>query len=219
MGGKRYADTPRGFDWDEINHTKVYVTAGIFIAIIVIAIVSVYFATHKKPAEEKPVSTGEVETNKMPTTYEGFDVLGELVIEKINFKNYILDSTENNAMDKAPVKLFGEKLNEEGNFCIAGHNYDEIFAKLKDLEVGDEFYIEDVDGNIQDYKVTEVLEVEPTDLTPLMPVEGKIQVTLVTCKDEGTQRLVLKAERIDIEEDSSEENNEETEDTNTVTEE
>lgn len=216
MGGKRYADTPRGFDWDEINHTKVYITAGILLAIIVIAIASAYFATHKKPAEEKPVSTGEVETNKMPTTYEGYDVLGELTIEKIDLKNYILDSTENSAMDKAPVKLFGETLNQEGNFCIAGHNYDEIFAKLKDLEVGDEFYIEDVDGNIQDYKITEKLEVEPTDLTSLMPVDGKIEVTLITCMEEGTKRLVLKAERIDIEADSSEEV--ETED-NTVTEE
>lgn len=200
MGGKRYADTPRGFDWDEINHTKVYITAGIFILIIVAIIGSIYFATHKKPANDtEKTSTTEVDSKKMQTKYEGFDVLGELVIEKIDFKKYILDSTENDAMEKAPVKLYGKTINQEGNFCIAGHNYDEIFAKLKDLEVGDEFYIEDIDGNIQDYTITEKLEVEPTDLTPLMPVEGKVQVTLVTCKDEGSQRLVLKAERVNIE--------------------
>lgn len=142
---------------------------------------------------------------------------GQIVIDKIGLKQYILDSTESDAMDKAPVKIFGETLNQVGNFCIAGHNYDEIFAKLIDLDVDDEFYIEDVDGNIQDYKITEVLEVEPTDLTSLMPVDDKIQVTLITCESEATERLVLKAERIDIEENttSDDENTNEVDDNST----
>lgn len=206
MGGKRYLDTPRGFDWEEINHTKVYVTIGIILAIIVISIVSVYFVIHKKHAEEKTVSNIEVDEQNIPETYEGYDVLGQIVIEKINLKSYILDSTENAAMDKAPVKLFGKTLNQEGNFCIAGHNYDEIFGNLKDLEIGDEFYIEDIEGIIQDYKITQILEVEPTDLTVLMQVEGKIQITLITCEEETAQRLVIKAERKEIEVDETKDN-------------
>lgn len=218
MSGKRYADTPNGFDWDEINHKKVYITIGIVVAIIVLTIASVYFVKNRKTKEKEVVSTPKVE-EKMPKQYEGYDVLGEIVIEKIKLDTYILDSVENDAMDKAPVKLFGGTLNDEGNFCIAGHNYDEIFAKLTELEVGDEFYIEDIDERIQDYKITEILEVNPTDLTPLMPSENKIEVTLITCKEGATERIVIKAERInievsqaDIENTVSEENN-----TNTVT--
>ena len=203
MGGKRYADTTSGFDWDKINHTKFYITVGIILIIIAIVITSIYFAKNKKHNEEKTVSNAEVYEKNMPETYEGYDVLGQIVIEKINLKSYILNSTEDAAMDKAPVKLYGKTLNQEGNFCIAGHNYDEIFANLKDLEVGDEFYIEDIEGIIQDYKITEILEVEPTDLTALMPVSGKIEVTLITCKEEATKRLVIKAERIDIETDDT----------------
>ena len=205
MSGKRFADTPSGFDWDEINHAKVYATIGIIVFIIIAIVASIYFVSHKKPAEEtkQNAATNEVESNKVIKEYEGYKVLGELVIEKIELKNYILDSTESGAMDKAPVKLFGDTLNQVGNFCIAGHNYDEIFAKLIDLDVGDEFYIEDVDGIIQDYKITQILEVEPTDLTPLMPEDNKIEVTLITCEKETTQRLVIKAERVEIEEDTS----------------
>ncbi|MBR3697303.1 MAG: sortase [Clostridia bacterium] len=200
MTGKRYEKNSKGFNWERINHKKVYITVGI-VLIIFIIIISLCFKKDKnKKVEEQETSSSEVYNSKIPEKFEGYDVLGELTIEKINLKNYILDSTETSAMDKAPIKLYGNTLNQEGNFCIAGHNYDEIFARLKDLEVGDEFYIEDIEGIIQDYKITEILEIEPTDLTPLMPVKDKIEVTLITCEDGATERLVLKAERIDIEE-------------------
>ena len=206
MGGKRFADPDEsGIDWGRINYKKVALVAVILVAIIALVVGSVYFVTHKeKKTEEKQTNASASDEKKMPKTYEGYDVLGQIVIEKIDLKEYILDSTENAAMDKAPVKLYGDKLNQEGNFCIAGHNYDEIFASLIELDVGDEFYIEDKEGNIQDYKITQVLEVEPTDLTPLMPVEDKIEVTLITCEKDVTERLVLKAERIDIEENDEE---------------
>lgn len=190
-----------------INYKKVFIVIIIVIAIIAVIAGSMYLVKHRKPKEEKPASTAVVDDNKILTTYEGYNVLGQIVIEKLDLKEYILDSTESDAMDKAPVKLYGNTLNQEGNFCIAGHNYDEIFANLTKLDVGDEFYIEDIDGVIQDYKITKILEVEPTDLTALMPVEGKIEVTLITCKKEGTKRLVLKAERVNIEVDNSEDTN------------
>ena len=221
MGGKRFADEQKDFGEDrEINYKKVAIVILILILIVASIIAAVYFIKFKKPAKEEVVETvQEVDESKLPKTYEGYDVLGQIVIEKVGIKNYILDSTETDAMDKAPVKLYGETINQEGNFCIAGHNYDEIFAKLIDLEVGDEFYIEDTEGGIQDYKITEILEVEPSDLNPLMPVSDKIQVTLITCEEEATQRLVIKAERIDIEseEETSEENTTGEDATNTVT--
>ena len=220
MGGKRFADEPRDFGEDrELNYKKVIIVI-LIIAIIIAAVgVSVYFIKFRKPAEEEVVETAEeVDESKLPKTYEGYEVLGQIVIEKVGIENYILDSTETDAMDKAPVKLYGDTINQEGNFCIAGHNYDEMFAKLIDLEVGDQFYIEDQEGIIQDYKITEILEVEPSDLNPLMPVTDKIQVTLITCEEEATQRLVIKAERIDVEsEEVSEEETTQEDTTNTAT--
>ena len=198
MRGKRATDEE--FDWSQIPFKKI----GIIVLIITVIVGIIVFTIHKlnKREEIQNVSIGVEESNeadKMIEKIDGYDVLGQIVIEKIGLEQYILDSTESKAMEKYPVKLYGETLNSEGNFCIAGHNYEEIFARLNELEVDDEFYIVDKEDVIQDYKIVEIAEVEPTDLNCLMPVSDKIQVTLITCKEGATKRLVIRAERVDIE--------------------
>lgn len=200
MRGKRASDD--GFDWGQIPLKKI----GIILLIIIVVITAIIFAVNlmKKQGETQNTNTNtvneqNVEENEIPEQIDGYNVLGKLVIEKLDYEQYIVDSTENDAMEKYPVKLYGEEINKDGNFCIAGHNYEEIFKRINELQVGDEFYIEDRDDNIQDYVVKEITEVEPTDLNCLMPVSDKIQVTLITCIDGATKRLVIRAERIDIE--------------------
>lgn len=135
---------------------------------------------------------------------------GELVIEQIELDTYILDSTESTAMENYPVKLYGNEINQIGNFCIAGHNYESIFARLTELSIGDTFYIVDQDDVIQDYIITDISQVDPTDLTCLMPTTDSVTVTLITCEDGATTRLVIKAERVSVEVESDEEATENT---------
>lgn len=200
MRGKRA--TEEGFDWGQIPFKKIAIAA-LSVALIAIVTVCVLNAIQNRK-ETQNTNTSVVEkvdnnNNKMIEQVDGYNVLGQLFIDKIKFEQYIVDSTENAAMEKYPVKLYGKELNKEGNFCIAGHNYEEIFAKLKELTVGDEFYIVDKEDVIQDYVIKEITEVEPTDLNCLMPVSDKIQVTLITCIEGATKRLVIRAERVDIE--------------------
>lgn len=198
--GKREAES-EGFDWDQIPFKKIAIIVLVIALVIIVAVFAVH-TVNKRKEEETNAETNTVEeevADNMPKQYEGYDILGELVIEKIGLDTYIVDSTEDDAMAKAPAKLYGTDINTNGNFCIAGHNYEEVFARLNELVVGDQFYIIDTEETIQDYTVTEVLEVEPTDLTVLMPVQDKMQVTLITCIDGATKRLVVKAERVQIE--------------------
>lgn len=198
MRGKRA--TEEEFDFSRIPFKKIGIALIIIVVIVAIVIFSVYTIKKRKEVQDTTIGTEQNdEENKMLEQIDGYDVLGQLFIEKIDLEEYILDSTESGALEKAPVKLYGEELNKEGNFCIAGHNYEEIFARLNELVVGDEFYIVDKEDVIQDYKVTEILEVDPTDLKVLMPVQDKIQVTLITCEEGASKRLVIKAERIEIE--------------------
>lgn len=198
MRGKRA--TEENFDWGQIPIKKILIALLILLIIVGIIIFSVYSLKNRKKNENVIVNSEEnLEDDKMIKQIDGYDVLGQLVIEKIGLEQYILDSTESEAMEKYPVKLYGNEINQEGNFCIAGHNYEEIFARLNELVVGDEFYIVDSEDLIQDYKIVEITEVEPTDLKCLMPVSDKIQVTLITCQEGATKRLVIRAERIDIE--------------------
>lgn len=198
MRGKRASEEE--FDWSQIPFKKIGIVLLIVVIIIGIIVFTIYTVNKRKEIQNVSMEVEENdETDKMLEQIDGYDVLGQIVIEKIGLEQYILDSTESKAMEKYPVKLYGETLNSEGNFCIAGHNYEEIFARLNELEVGDEFYIVDKEDVIQDYKIVEITEVEPTDLNCLMPVSDKIQVTLITCKEGATKRLVIRAERVDIE--------------------
>lgn len=67
------------------------------------------------------------------------DILGVIEIDKINLRYPILSKTTNDFLKIAPCKFYGPELNSYGNFCIAGHNYDnnELFSALKLLEFGD----------------------------------------------------------------------------------
>lgn len=87
-----------------------------------------------------------------------------------------------------------EKSIRSGNFCIAGHNYDSIFKRLDELEIGDEIQIVGEDEQTVTYKIKKIASVEPTDLNLLRKEEGKTQITLITCENYSTKRLIVKAE-------------------------
>lgn len=202
-GKRMLEEDDGGFDWGEIPYKKI----GIIVLIVALVIIMIVFAIHmvnkRKAADDANANANTVEQEPvveegMPSEYKGYSVLGEIMIDKIDLDEYILDSTENSAMEEAPVKLYGPSINTDGNLCIAGHNYDEVFKKLTELEAGDKFTLLDRSELGQDYVIKEVKEVEPTDLSILMPVEGKKQVTLITCTEGSTKRLVLVAEAQDV---------------------
>lgn len=68
------------------------------------------------------------------------------------------------------------------NVVLTGHNdvYGEIFKRLEELQVGDEFYIRDNSGRQHTYRVTFSDDVAPTDVHVLDPNNG-VGATLITC--------------------------------------
>ncbi len=202
--GKRSMEEDE-FDWSGIPYKKIGIIALVVALVIIIVVFTIHIVNKRKAAEEanaksntNVVQQEPVVEPGIPSTYKGYSVLGEIIIDKLNIDEYILDSTENAAMELAPVRLYGPSINNDGNLCIAGHNYDEVFKKLNELEAGDKFTLMDRSETGQDYVIKEKKEVEPTDLSVLMPVEGKKQVTLITCVEGATTRLVLIAEAQDI---------------------
>ena len=170
--GKRMMEEDEGFDWSEIPYKKIGIIALVVALVIIIVVFAIHMVNKRKELDEANAKANTVTQEPvvepgMPSEYKGYSVLGEIIIDKINIDEYILDSKENAAMEVAPVRLYGPSINTEGNLCIAGHNY-------------------------------EKKEVEPTDLNVLMPVEGKKQVTLITCTEGSTKRLVLVAEAQDV---------------------
>lgn len=70
--------------------------------------------------------------------------------------------------------------NSRGNTLIYGHNSHQIFGNLNQLEKDDLVYIKATNQKIFVYKLKEVKDVEPTDLS-LFEYRGKPILTIQTC--------------------------------------
>lgn len=147
-------------------------------------------------AKDKEVP--EIVKVDMPDKIESFDVIGELIIEKINFKNYILSKTTDDSLDFSVTKFYGPKVNQEGNLCITGHNTKEyLFKNLKELEKDDIFYIIDKENFEKvTYKVFDKYTVIPTDLECLnQNTNNNRQVTLITCSPRRVNKTYYQGTR------------------------
>ena len=86
-----------------------------------------------------------------------------------------------------------------GNFCIVGHNYrsNKFFSNVPDLEIGAIIEITDLTETTYQYSVYDIYTVDPEDTSCTSQLtDGKIEITLITCTDDGNERVVVKATKI-----------------------
>ncbi len=126
-----------------------------------------------------------------------FTILGMIEIPKISVFYPIISEANDDLLKISPCRISGPMPNEEGNLCIAGHNYDnyKFFSKVSDLQIDDEIIIHDLNGNKINYIVFKIYEVLANDLSPLSSSESaKKQVTLITCNNfNSSTRFIIKA--------------------------
>lgn len=113
--------------------------------------------------------------------------LNTVVVESIEKKylNHYVCRFENSAMP-----------GENGNFSLAGHSsyiYNEVFNDLHKINLDDEIIIKTL-NNEYTYIVKEIIEVKPEDTFVLDQDNEKKEMTIVTCTDNGKNRLIVKAE-------------------------
>lgn len=180
-----YEEIDVEFSWSRVPK---FVWLIVILAIIVGMIIFVNL-NHKEENEVTPTSASEAKNEK-------YTMLGKIKIDKIGVEQPILDTREDEALEKGVIKLYGGNLNEPGNFCIAGHNYDGIFGKLNEMQTGDEFQIINPQNQESSYQIVDITTVEPTNLDVLKPQENSSQITLITCENFSTQRLIVTAELV-----------------------
>lgn len=124
-----------------------------------------------------------------------FSVLGMIEIPKLNIIYPILSVCNDNNLKISPCKISGPNLNEVGNFAIGGHNYNNslFFSKIGSLKPNDKIIIYDIDGNDFPYVVTSVFEVDSSDLSVLDSRGNVTELTLVTCTNINSNRIIVKA--------------------------
>lgn len=183
------------YDDEGMSKKKIIIIVGIVIAILVGVLVFVFSGKEEVPTNTvQNVSDTSTSVDSMIETHYGYDVLGKIKIDSIGVDQYILDSKQDLALEYGVTKLYGGSINNYGNFCIAGHNKDGIFKRLEELNVGDTFTVVEPNYKETKYEVKSIYSVEADDLKCLLQDDTKIEITLITCENGSTTRLVVKAE-------------------------
>ena len=130
------------------------------------------------------------------TTYKGYPVIAKLEIPKINLETYVISEYSNQALGVSVTKFYGGNPNEVGNFCIAGHNYndDRFFGKIDELELKDKIALYDLQGEKYEYIVFDIFETDEND-TSVLENTKNYELTLVTCNNSNKKRVIVKAYR------------------------
>lgn len=135
------------------------------------------------------------------TTSEGENYTVEAIIRipslEINYP--VIAETSEELLKISVNKYWGPAPNEVGNYCIVGHNYKskKMFGRLSEAVNGDIIELEGIDGKVVKYSVYDKYIVDPTDTKCTSQLtNGRREVTLITCTNYGTQRLVVKAREI-----------------------
>ncbi len=154
----------------------------------------------EKPEEKEDNSGTPKRTSNIPKTkfYKSFPTVGNISIPKINLSYPILLDTSAEALELAVGVAFpsSPQFGEAGNVVIIGHNYrnGKLFSNNKKLEIGDEIKITTLEGKTITYKVYEIFETSPNDTAHYnRETNGKAELSLSTCTDDGNNRLVIKA--------------------------
>ncbi|MCI8352212.1 MAG: sortase [Clostridia bacterium] len=127
-------------------------------------------------------------------TYKGYKVCAKLEIPSIPLKANILSNYSKKALKVSCTKFWGVNPNENGNFCIAGHNTKSMFSGIKRLEIGNTFFITDSKIGKVEYEIFNIDKVAPNNVDCLDPItKDEKEVTLITCTNDSTKRVIIKA--------------------------
>jgi len=176
----------------------------IFIIVVVYSAISfkVYVKNEEKPVAIPKKTQIEIETRIDKIIYSDGDFIGVIKVPKIDaeipiYENASQENLKNGVCHISGTSLFGET----GNISLAGHRsytYGRMFNRLNEVNIGDQIIIEH-DSNVLNYKVYEILTVEPKDVWVLETVENKKEiVTLITCTPlyVASHRLIVRAELV-----------------------
>ncbi len=145
------------------------------------------------------IDVAEAQKKKEEIKIEGYEVEGIIEIPKINIKYPIINETNDAAMKVSITKFWGNKINEIGNYTMAGHNNKDgtMFGKTKYLEIGDTIKMTDLSLNTVEYEIFKIYTIDPDDVTCVESIElGTREITLITCTNGHKNRLITKAKEI-----------------------
>ena len=142
-------------------------------------------------------SSGTSENKKDDKVYmEGYEIIGSIKIPKTGIEYPILERQTTRSLELSVTKLHGVGVNEIGNITITGHNYRNglFFSNNKRLSNGDQILLTDNTGRTITYIIYSIYETTPDDAAYMTrDTMGRREVSLSTCNDDSSRRLIILA--------------------------
>ena len=157
------------------------------------------FHEEENKMENENSKNDKKEKKKINLEYKGQKVIGLIKIPAIDLEYPILDKTTKLAMATSISRYYGGRINEYGNVSLAGHNNysGTMFGKNKYLKNGDQILLTDLTGRTLKYEIYTTFVTHPDDTEVLETKDETIrEVTLITCKNGRSERLIIKAKEI-----------------------
>lgn len=148
---------------------------------------------------EKKETIKEYPKEDFEENYKGYSVCAKLNIPVIELDTSVLGKYSTEALNVSVTKFWGVNPNENGNFCIVGHNFKNknMFSKLKNLNLGDRLFITDKKIGKVEYEIFKIDTVVPEDVNCLTSItKNEKEVTLITCTNDSKKRIIIKAKEV-----------------------
>lgn len=156
-------------------------------AATVLAQVENIIATRSLTPKEEPVQNSEMEF----VTVDG--LMGTLELPSLEMEFPIQSEYSLWALETAPCRYQGEN-GEVERLVICGHNYKTHFGKLKEMPVGEEIIITNMDGTKYTFSINNIKIISAADFDAFQT--GEWDMALFTCTVGAINRIVLFCQRI-----------------------
>lgn len=140
------------------------------------------------------VETTPSDDENEKTYFEGIEIKGRIQIPATKVDYPVLENAGKKALEIAVGIAHGPGLNEVGNTTIYGHNYrnGNFFSNNKKLKEGDKILITDQSGETVTYIIYKMYEAPENEAEYMVrDTEGRREISLQTCTDDGKARIII----------------------------
>lgn len=178
-------------------YKKIFV---LFVVLILLISIGGLVAYNQKKLNQNDVNgTTREENSTKEEIVEDEEVLGKLIINKINMQGEIKEGSSPQVLQEY-IGHIEDTAVYDGNVGLAAHNRGNspsYFARINELEIGDEIIYQNKYGE-RKYKVNQKKDILETDWSMLQETKEN-KLTLITCiKNRVNQRLCVQAVESDI---------------------
>ena len=150
--------------------------------------------TNSKSRKNTRTSSNSPTRKSGKKIYKGYVMDGYIQIPRTKVKLPILEAVSAKALNYGIGILLTPGLNQPGNTVLLGHNYRNgtLFSRNSKIQLGDAIYITDEYGNKVEYIVYNTYVTSPDDGEYMTrDTAGGTEISLSTCTDDGSQRLII----------------------------